>query len=312
MTTTLRAVGAALTMTVALSAQASGEDLFGMRLSGSFGEGGFDRYVPPITHFVLNETPFITTEIKPIYAYHDVPDEFLTGGGRAHAVAVQGRLAVTERFAIIATTDGYTDLDFDAILPNANGFLDLTAGVKYAVISDPAAGNIVTVGLRYTAPIGNVDTAGIDLTGGSGSGYLNGFVSGAKLWDSGWQAQGSLGVQWGIDDDNWSYFHAHGHLDYELAEGFYPLVEANLLMPIEGGDRLPGLNLTGADIFDIGASDPDPIFTLGVGARYRLLDNVILGAAVEGDVLRANITGTTGTKSSVFGWRVTADAVIHF
>ena len=291
----------------AAPAPAPAQDVFGLSLAGSFDEGGFDRYVPPVTHFTLNETPFITTEVKPIYAYHKIPDGFLTGGGDVNAVAVQARVALTERLGFIATTDGWADVDFEAGLPDTDGFLDIAAGLKYAVISDPALGEIVTVGARYTAPVGNVDTAGIDLTGG-GSGYIDAFVTGAKLYDSGTQLQGSLGLQWGIDDENWSYLHAHGHVDHEVLPGFFPLVEINALLPVDGGDRIPGASLTGADIFDIGASEPDPILTLAIGARYRPMDNLILGAAVEGNVLDIGNDSAT----SVFGVRFTTDATIHF
>jgi hypothetical protein len=298
---------AALAAGLALAHPAAAGGPLGLDLEGSFGDGGFDRYVPPVTQFVLNESPFITTELKPIYAYHRIPDDFLTDGGTVNAVALQGRLAVTDRLGIIATTDGWADLDFEAGLPDTDGFLDLAAGAKYAVISDPAAGEIVTVGARYTAPVGNVETGGIDLTG-SGSGYLDAFVTGAKLYDSGTQLQGSIGFNWGIDDENWSFIHAHAHADHEVLPGLFPLVEANLIMPVDGGDRLPGASLTGADIFDIGASDPDPIFTLAIGARYRATENVILGAAVEGNMLDIG----DSTAESVYGWRITTDLTIHF
>ena len=42
----------------------------GPYLAGSFGEDGFARYVPPVTNPLFNETPFITTEVKPIYVSH--------------------------------------------------------------------------------------------------------------------------------------------------------------------------------------------------------------------------------------------------
>ena len=120
--------------------------------------------------------------------------------------------------------------------------------------------------------------------------------------------QGSIGFQWGIDDENWSYIHAHGHVDHEVLPGVFPLIEVNALVPVDGGDRIPGANLTGADIFDIGASDPEAILTLAIGARYRPLDTVILGAAVEGNVLDMN----DPAAASVFGMRITTDVTVHF
>jgi len=299
--------GAALAAALGLAPAAGAEGLFGLDLSGSLGEGGFDRYVPPVTMFVLNETPFITTELRPIYAYHRLPDGFLTGGGDVHAVALQGRVAITERLGFIATTDGYADLDFDAGLPDTDGFLDLAAGLKYALISDPAAGRILTAGIRYTAPIGDIDTAGIDLTG-RGDGYVDVFLSGARLYDSGTQVQGSIGVNLSVDGDNVSNVHLHGHLDHEILPGLFPLVEANMLLPIDGGNQLPGANLTGADVFDLGASDPETIFTLAIGARYRPMQNVIFGVALEGNILDIG----DDTAESVYGTRVTTDVTIHF
>lgn len=291
-----------------MTSPAPAAELFGYDLAGSLGEqGGFTRYVPPITMFTLNESPFITTEVKPVFVYHRVPDGFITDGGTVYAGAVQGRLALGDRFAIIATTDGYADLNFDSVLPDTDGFLDLTAGVKYAFISDPGNGNIVTGGLRYTAPVGNIETAGIDLTG-STNGSIDAFVSGAKEYKQG-GVQGSAGYQYGISDRSWSYFHVHGHGYYKLTESFFPLIEANAIIPTNGGDRMPGSSLTGADVFDIGASDPDPIFTLAVGARYRPTNHVIFGAAVEGNVIDM---GVDEGANSVYGWRITTDVTIHF
>lgn len=143
---------------------------------------------------------------------------------------------------------------------------------------------------------------------GVGNGFIDSFVTGAKIFEGGTQLQGLMGVQAALSGKNWSYFHAHGHVDHEVLPGLYPLAEANLITPISGGDRIPGSKLTGADIVDLGASDPVTIFTLGGGMRYRFTDNVIAGAAVEGNLLDIG----TSTADSVFGWRVTTDLTIHF
>lgn len=285
-------------------AHAEDTELFGLDLNGSFGEGGFDanRYVPPLTHFALNETPFITTEVRPIYVYHDLPNDFITNGGHLNAVAVQGRVAITDRLGFIATTDGWTDIEFNAVLPDTNGFLDVAAGFKYAVIYQPEQGNIATVGLRYTAPLGNVDSAGIDLNG-MGRGYLNPFLTAAKIFED-FTVQGTAGFQIALSDENWSYFHLNTHVDYDAGHGFFPFAEANLTLAIDGGNQLPGANLTGTDVFDLGASDPEDLFTLGGGLRYRISDNVIAGAGVEGNLINR--------EDTVFGYRITTDLVIHF
>ncbi len=281
----------------------------GLELDGSFSEGGFDRtrYVPPVTHPTLNETPFITTELRPIYAHHNIPNDFVTSGGEINVIALQGRVAITERLGFIATTDGWGDFDFDAVLPDTDGFLDIAAGFKYALIHDPAGGNILTAGLRYTAPIGDVKTAGIDLTG-RGDGFLNPFLTGATMMGD-LQLQGSAGVQIALSNENWSYVHLGGHADYEVYDNVFPFVEANAILPVDGGNQFPKGSplgrLTGADIADIGAANPRDIVTLGGGLRFRLTDNVLLGAAYEHNI-------ASNDEDTVFDWRITTDLVVHF
>ena len=292
------------------AAPASAGGFLGLDIDGSLGEGGFARYVPSVTNPLFNETPFITTEVKPFYMYHHIPDDFVTEGGSVNVVALQARLAITERLGFIATTDGYTDINFDSTLEDDSGFNDLAAGLKYAVISDPAAGHIATVGVRYTAPIGTLESSGIEFNG-VGDGYVDVFVTGAKLFEKA-QLQGSVGTQIALSNKNVGFLHASLHADYEILPGFFPLIESNLTIPIQDGNRLQGVNLTGVDIVDLGSDDPEKTLTLAFGARYRLSDNALIGAAFEKNVLENNITGTSGTEANAFGWRVTTDLTIHF
>ncbi len=307
-TMTMRLGGAALaamaTLGCAPAAQAEGP--FGLSLTGSFGEGGFSNYRPPITNPVFNETPFITTELKPFYAYHDIPDDFITNGGNVNVVGLQARLAITDRLGFIATTDGYSWVNFDSVLPDDDGFNDIAFGFKYALISDPASGLIVTPGLRYTVPVGNIDSAGIDLNG-IDNGYLNPFVSAAQVSGPA-QIQGMVGAQIALGDSGTSNFLASLHGDYEVFDRFFPALEMNLFVPFDGGDQLPNAapfdSLTGADILDVGSHDPETILTLGGGFRYGLTDNLMLGVGADVNVLQ--------DEDHAYGWRFLTDLVIHF
>ncbi|MEM8598047.1 MAG: hypothetical protein AAGF76_16455, partial [Pseudomonadota bacterium] len=120
--------------------------------------------------------------------------------------------------------------------------------------------------------------------------------------------QGSVGGQIALSDDNWTFITASGHVNYEVVDNFFPFVEVNVFAPTGGGDSVVndlGLtNLTGADIADIGASDPRTMVLLGGGARFRLNENAILGLGVEGNL--------TNREDTIYGWRIIADAVIHF
>ena len=47
----------------------------GLNFKGSLGEGRHSRYAPPLTNPILNETPYITTEARPFYAYNNIPND---------------------------------------------------------------------------------------------------------------------------------------------------------------------------------------------------------------------------------------------
>lgn len=270
--------------------------------SGSLGEGGFARYVPAVTNPIFNETPLITTELRPIYFRQKIPSDFPSGGGDIDVVAAQLRVAITNRLGFLATTDGYAWADFDAALPDSSGFADLAVGLKYAVVYDPAAGEALTLGLRYTLPSGNLDVGNIDLTG-YGAGSLHIFASGLK--QSGpWQFQGNVGVQQALSGDATSFAYGSAHVSYEVLPGLYPLAELNVFLPYDGGDRLPGSQLTGVDVADFGSSDPKNSVTVAGGLRWRPAENVILGGAFEYNL--------SESPDHLMEWRAMFDAVIHF
>ncbi len=127
---------------------------------GSLGAGKHTRYVSPLVNPLFNETPYITTEARPAYLHYDIPDSFLTTGGTIDVYALELRLALTERLGIIASKDGYARADFDAVLPDEDGFANISIGLKYAVHSDPARQSIVSVGIEYEPPTGDLETAG--------------------------------------------------------------------------------------------------------------------------------------------------------
>ena len=268
-----------------------------LALGGSF-EAGHERYAPPLSNPLFNETPWITTEARPIHFRQKIPNGFLSNGGDIVVTAVELRLAVTERFGIIATKDGYADIDFDAALPDESGFANISLGGKYAVVSDPSKGALVTIGAEYEAPIGNLRTAGIDLQG-EGDGFLDLFVSGARTVGN-WGLQGNAGVNLAIDGDHdTSMLHISGHADYDLG-GVYPLVEINAFIPVRDGDRTP-VNFEGVDLVNFGATDPDGVVTGALGVRFTPHRNVVLGLGYE---------RTLSDQEDIFEDRFYVDAVL--
>src|SRR3546814_3320544 len=100
-----------------------GNDSFiGLDLNGSLGDGRHSRHVPPLTNPVFHEPPYITTEVRAIYLYNRLPEDFVTDGGYVNLASLQLRLALTERLGFTATNDGYPDAHFEAVLDDENGF----------------------------------------------------------------------------------------------------------------------------------------------------------------------------------------------
>ncbi|MBI1181282.1 MAG: hypothetical protein GC201_12050 [Alphaproteobacteria bacterium] len=282
------AIGAAATMAGAMLAAATAQ-------AEPF------RYIPSVSNPLFNESPLVTTEIRPIYIHHDIPTSFLTGGGNIDIGAVQARLALTDRLAIIATKDGYADIHFAGVLPDEHGFANIAAGVKYAVVLNEQSGTAVTVGLRYEAPVGSLKTAGINLQG-HGDGFVNVFVTALQQVDR-FQIQASVNADIALDSNaDSSLFVGSIHANYAVTDWFFPLVEFNVFSVIGHGNRLP-VPFEGFDVVNFGATGGGTVATVAAGARFRVAHNVLLGAAYEAPVT---------SRKDITSWRVYADAVITF
>lgn len=78
-----------------------------LSLAGAAGAGTLDDMISPVSFPTLNEDPRIDTELRPMFLWTQIDDDFLTDGGNYSVLAVQARAALTERLALIATKDGY-------------------------------------------------------------------------------------------------------------------------------------------------------------------------------------------------------------
>ena len=89
-----------------------------MAIGGSFLNLGAatwaEKSVSPVANPLFFEDPQIRTEIRPLFIHHQVDDDFIVGGADARVYAVQARYAVNDRLAIIATKDGYVEIDLDS------------------------------------------------------------------------------------------------------------------------------------------------------------------------------------------------------
>ena len=269
---------------------------------GSMSEGKFKRYVPPLAQPYFNETPYITTEARLVYLYNEIPKGFVTGGGNINIFAAQIRLALTERLGLIATKDGYTILKFDSVLPDSDGFENISFGLKYALFQRPESEEIISFGIRYEPPTGSLSSGGINLQG-KGDGFIDYFLTGAKAINK-WGLQGSLGIQQALDTDyNSSFFHWHGHIDYEMFKNLFPLIELNGLTAVDDGNRTEISDFEGNDAANFGSTSSKHVVSGTAGFRYRFTKNTILGVGYE--------TALTEQKD-LLEYRTNLDLTIHF
>lgn len=187
-------------------------------------------HVAPMSMPYLFEDPYITTELNLVGIYHGFPSDSVFEGGDAGVVALQARLALTDRLAFIATKDGYMINSPDnPWLKQDEGFMDISAGFKYAVIDDRARGIIVTPSLRFEIPVGNSD-----VLQGDGEGV---FIPGVSF---GWGPKNvhlitDIGAQLPIDKDRDSssvFYNIHLDQAFEVdfipgADYIVPFIELN-------------------------------------------------------------------------------------
>ena len=268
------------------------------------------RYVPPITNPYFNEPAQIRTEIRPLYFYNKLPDDFVSvagfkSGGDLHVVTVQGRAAVTDRLAIIFTKNGYADLEFDELLPSDDGALNVSLGAKYAALALPKSHTYLTGGLRYEGPSGDLESGTVELQGG-GDGLFDLFLSfESVLWER-IGVQTSTGFNMAVDrDHDATAYHAAFHFDYEVVRGLFGVLETNVMTVLDEGDRTDSSLLgsfEGYDVLSFGSTDAGTVATMGFGARYRLGRTALFGLAYEIPVT---------PREDLIDFRIGIDFVIH-
>jgi hypothetical protein len=239
-----------------------------------------EHTIAPVTNPIFFEDAVIRSEIRPIFVYHNIDDQFL-GGGNAQLYAMQIRYALTDRLALIATQDGYFNINNKA-LADPHGWMDLALGLKYALIDNEPAEFILTPGFTFHVPTGERD-----VFQGRGGGEFNPFISFQKGFGD-FHVSGNLGVRLPVNGDEQSTVgHYSLMLDYYTCRWFIPFVSFNAFSVLSEGNNI-GLDTEGYDVINFGAANAGGRTqgTLGVGFRSRILDNVDLGLAYEKAVIR--------------------------
>lgn len=270
---------------------------------------GFEAARRPMTNPTLFDLAVPRTGVHAIYMHQNLPSKISAGNGTAdlggdfNLYALQAEYAITDRFSIVATKDGYIDFNPDSTLAQDNGWADIAAGLKYAFILDPVQQLAVSGTFGIEFPIGDSE-----VLQGNGDGGINLNFAAVKLVDQ-WQFAGAAGVYLPFDNDEEATTgFISAHVGYNITDKFYVLAEMNWYTVLSTGSQtdLP-INFEGGDLINLGyesASANRDIVTAAAGLRYKLCDMADLGFAYE--------LPLTDEENNLMDDRITVDLVLTF
>ena len=259
----------------------------------------FEGFPAPMSAPIYFEDPFITTSLSAWGIYHQFPDGSVFQGGDARAAALQVRVALTDRLALLATKDGYLDLRPDLnLLDSEQGFLGWGFGFKYALIQLDEPRLIVSPSIRYETTNGTRD-----VLQGNGEGAFVPAVS-AALEAGPVNVTTSIGMRLPVDGDAESQvLFYHLLLAHPLNDWLIPFVQlggmtytdggsGETLIKLGNGARLSvdtvqtalGLSsFEGYDVANLGSStvEGDDVFSWTIGLRAQVTPNLNVGLAWE-------------------------------
>jgi hypothetical protein len=273
-------------------AQQGSFTLFGQPAQAITGDA---KAVHPISAPYFHEDSFITSDLRFWFVYHKFSDETILDEGNAKAVALQVRLALTDRLQLVAYKDGYLWLDSDAV--DEDGWNDVGAGLKYQFYRDYEQNLFMAAGVGYEAPWGDPSVFQND-------GELRLWLSANKAWGK-FHLGANMNYRITTSDDdegagNADVFSWHLHADYRLTDWFSPVIEVNGYHTTNEGDG--GLTFSGADVINF-PREEDPTISAAIGAEFRFNEKASLRGAFEFPITDAD---------DLFGTRVTASFVYSF
>ena len=245
----------------------------------------FDDFISPMIDFVHFEDPRTLTELRPIFVNHWVPSTIGNGvpaGGTIQLLAVQFRVALTERLSLIGVKDGYiwdnTRGSLDTLLND--GWASVTAGLKYNVLRNTQTGTLASIGGTYEIPMGS--RAALQRVG---DGEFHLFATGGqRLWNGnghlmsafGWRVPANGAVQ--CESVHWS-----NHFDVKLTDKVYLLTEAEWWHWVDSASAGIPLGVAGQDLFNLSANNVtgNDLLTQNVGMKWKPSGSTEVGIAYQ-------------------------------
>ena len=262
-------------------------------------EARFEGMSQPMGMPFIFEDPFITTGANLVGIYHESANNGGFTSTDTGIMALQLRLAITDKLAFIATKDGYAWIDHSTdVLDDERGFLNMTVGFKYAMIESEEHRFILSPAVRYEIPLGQDQ-----VYQGNNDGIF--IPSASFAWGplDGLNMIGGLGGQVPVDSgrESTSVFY-NLHIQYEVFDWLFPFVEVNGITWTNSGDgslkidtdlgQVPidaaqtVLNTGGfevAEVANLGSKNMQgrSLITMGWGLRFPIAEQLSLGVLYE-------------------------------
>jgi hypothetical protein len=237
-------------------------------------------------------------------------------------VALQARVALTDRLAFIATKDGYRWNEPDlSLLEDDHGWMNIGGGFKYLLVRDDRYDFYLSPAIRYEAPSG-----AHDVYQGEGDGLIIPSVSAAWSPLESLHLIAGVGGQVPLDStlQSSSVFY-HVYADYEVHPRFTPFLQIsgvswtgdgsgefpialkdNSTIPLSLAQAALGTGpFEGADVANLGSEDisGEDLVTAAIGAHIKLTDHLIWSVAYERAI---------SDHKGIFQQRVTTALAVEF
>ena len=265
-----------------------------------------DGLVSPVGNPFLAEDPRTLTEVRPVYIYQKIPgSNAQLGGGTFQQFALQGRIAITERWSFVVHKLGLSIVDpGGSAAPGQkreSTFSEIWLGPKWNFYRNEQTQTAASVGLIIQLPFGG--SGAYQDTGSLG---LTPYVAYATTLGGGeygtFSMMNTLGYSTGIKNDRSSFVYDSFQVDFDVRNRhfFHPIVGLNYYYYTSGGNERPTLNFEGADLANVGA----PVggrnyFTIDLGARVKFTEAFQVGGFAEFPLL-----GTRDLEQFRFGFDV--------
>lgn len=281
-------------------------------IAGVAGENPFSRFISPVTNPVYFDDPRNETFLHIVHVYQALPKHVSTILGHVpldgdlNLTAVRLNYAINDRFSLVAAKDGYIDFNPDDTLAKEEGWGDLAAGFKYALMYNPEKEFILSGKVLAEFTQGSRD-----VFQGNGDGNIAPsltFLKGlGKL-----QLCGTFGGIIPFDNDEESTeIYDSWHVSYAVTPKLFPLIELNHFWVVDEGDRnelvASIVKFEGGDVINLGARHAERnkhFLSLAAGLRYRMMKNLDVGFAYEFPLVDQN--------HGLMDERLTFDLYVHF